>query len=708
MKKVLIIFAALLIGFQLSAQKTKAVKQAVSKVEPQVVVKPQVDRSKQPLPGPAPVIKIGDFQSFTLDNGLKVFVVENHKVPRVSFNLLLDIDPVYQGDETGFVEFAGELLRRGTISRSKDQIDEAVDMLGADLSTSPDGITARCLTRHHEQLFELMSDIIKNADFKAEELEKIRTQALSNLQAEKDEPDAIAGRISKKLMYGSLHPYGESMTEESAKKVTLDACKGYYNTFFKPNVAYLAIVGDINLDQAKQLVTKYLSDWKMGDVPKAVYPAPKAPAATAVSVVDRPSAVQSTLYVCYPVNLKPGSADDITAKVANTVLGGGSFRLFNNLREKHGWTYGAYSSLNPDKYSGSFIASTEVRNPVSDSAVTEILFEMNKMRKEPVPEEELTMVKNFMNGNFGRALENPATIARFAIQAARFNLPADYFSTYLTKLMAVTPVDIQMMAQKYFRPENAHILVVGNASEIAPKLKAFAKSGEITYYDTDGNIYDPNIKLTPAPDGITAETVINNYVNAVGGLKKIKKIKDLTMNASASMQGQTINFDTYIKSPDKSFMQIGSQGMVFAKQIYNAGKGVNVTPMSNETKPMEAAELASFKEQALVVGEAFYKELGYTCTLLGIEQQRNEDKWYKVLIEIPGTDPQTSYFDVNTGLKVKTEMKGSYTSFSDYREVNGVKFPYTMQSSMEGQAFTITVNNATANTKISDDLFKIE
>lgn len=708
MKKIIIIFAAFLIGFQLSAQKTKVVKQAVPKVESQIVVKPQLDRSKQPLPGPAPVIKIADFQSFTLDNGLKVFVVENHKVPRVSFNLLLDIDPVFQNGETGFVDFAGDLLRRGTFTHSKDQIDEAIDMLGADLSTSSDGITARCLTRHYEQLFELMSDIIKNADFKSEELEKIRTQALSNLQAEKDEPDAIAGRISKKLMFGSMHPYGESMTEESVKKVTLDACKNYYNTFFKPNVAYLAIVGDINLEQAKQLVTKYLSDWKSGDVPKTNYPAPKAPMTSTVSMVDRPSAVQSTIYVCYPVNLKPGSSDDITAKVANTVLGGGSFRLFNNLREKHGWTYGAYSSLNSDKYAGSFIASTEVRNPVSDSAVTEILAEMNKMRKELVPDLELTMVKNYMNGNFGRALENPATIARFAIQAARFNLPADYFSTYLTKLMAVTPADIQMMSQKYFRPENAHILVVGNAAEIAPKLKGFVKTGEITYYDTDGNIYDPNIKLTPAPDGITAETVLNNYVNAVGGLKKIKKIKDITMNASATMQGQTINFDTYIKAPDKSFMQIGSMGMVFAKQIYNSGKGVNVSPINNETKPMEAAELANFKEQALVVGEAYYNELGYTCTLLGIEQQRNDDKWYKVLIEIPGTDPQTSYFDVNTGLKVKTEMKGSYTIYSDYREINGVKFPFSMQSSMDGQAFTIVVNNATANTKISDDLFKVE
>lgn len=708
MKKILIIFAALLIGFQLSAQKTKVVKNAAPKVEPQVVVKPQVDRSKQPLPGPAPVIKIGDFQSFTLDNGLKVFVVENHKVPRVSFNLLLDIDPVFQNDETGFVDFAGDLLRRGTSSRSKDQIDEAVDMLGADLSTSADGITARCLTRHYEQLFELMSDIIKNSDFKSEELEKIRTQALSNLQAEKDEPDAIAGRISKKLMFGSIHPYGQSMTEESAGKVTLESCKLYYETYFKPNVAYLAIVGDINLEQAKQLVSKYLSDWKSGDVPKAMFPMPKAPPSTTVSIVDRPSAVQSTIYVCYPVNLKPGSADDITARVANTVLGGGSFRLFNNLREKHGWTYGAYSSLNPDKYAGSFMVSTEVRNPVSDSAVTEILAEMNKMRKEVVPDDELNMVKNFMNGNFGRALENPATIARFAIQAARFNLPADYFSNYLTKLMAVTPADIQMMSQKYFRPENAHILVVGNAAEVAPKLKNFAKSGEITYFDTDGNVYDPNIKLTPAPEGMTAETVLNNYVNAVGGLKKIKKIKDLTMNASATMQGQTINFDTYIKAPDKSFMQIGSQGMVFAKQIYNNGIGTNISPMGGEKKPMEAAELANFKEQALVVGEAFYKELGYTCTLLGIELQKNEDKWYKVSIEIPGADPQVSYFDVETGLKVKTEMKGSYTIYSDYRDINGVKFPFSIQSSMDGQAFTIIVNSAMANTKISDDLFKLE
>ncbi len=702
------IIAALLITLPLAAQvsKTKIKAKTVEPV-PTVVFKEVIDRSIRPQAGPAPVIKIGEYQSFELANGLKVFVVENHKIPRLSYSLVLDYDPIFEGEYAGYSDFGGQLMKRGTKTRTKEQIDEAVDMLGANLSTSAGGMNASCLTRHNEALLTIMSDVLLNADFKAGELEKIRTQTLSGLEADKNDPKAISQRVNSVIVYGSNHPYGENISEESVKKITLEKCNEFYKTYFKPNIAYLAIVGDISLEEAKPLVEKYFGSWQKGEVPQAKYPTPKAPSKTTVAIVDRPNSVQSTINVTYPLDLKPGSPDEIKVKLTNSILGGGTFRLFNNLREKHGWTYGAYSSIQPDKLIGKFNASAEVRNPVTDSSFTEILAEMNRLRTEPVPDDELNMVRNYMMGNFGRALENPSTIANFAISTARYNLPKDYYSNYLTTLASITSADVQQTAQKYIRPDNSYLLVVGKAEDIAPKLKKFSKSGDVLYYDIDGKQYDPSKKLKPAPEGLTADQVISNYVKAIGGVKKLKKVKDVTLNAEASMQGQTINFDTYYKAPDKLLIQIGSGAMVFAKQIYNKGKGMSSSPMSGETKPIEGDELAGMKENALIFPEMNYAALGYTSQLLGIEEQKDQTQLYKVQVNKGGDKKDMDYYDVKTGLKVRSESKQGTVEYSDYKAVDGIMFPFGLTQSMGPQTFKLTVTSVKMNSKLKDDFFEI-
>ncbi len=703
--KIISIIAALIITLPLAAQ-VKKVKKAIPAVIP--VAAPALDRSIRPQAGPAPLIKIGEYESFELAHGLKVFVVENHKIPRLSYSLVLDKDPVYEGDLAGYSDFTGQLMRTGTTTRTKDQIDEQVDMLGASLNTSAEGMSASCLTRHNESLLAIMSDVLMNSTFKPEELEKIRTQSLSALEADKNDPKAISQVVNSVLVYGSNHPYGLNASEESVKKITLEKCNDYYHTYFKPNVAYLAIVGDITLTEAKPLVEKYFGGWQSGDVPKANYATPKAPAKTTVAIVDRPNSVQSTINVTYPVDLKPGSPDEIKVKLTNSILGGGTFRLFNNLREKHGWTYGAYSSLQSDKLIGKFNATAEVRNPVTDSSFTEILSEMGRIRSEPVPDDELNMVRNFMMGNFGRSLENPSTVANFAINTARYNLPKDYYSTYLTKLAALTSVDVQLTAQKYIRPDNAYLLVVGKAEDLVPKLRKFAKSGEVLYYDIEGKQYDPSKKLKPAPAGITADQVINNYITAIGGVKKLKKIKDATINAGASMQGMPISFDLYYKAPDKMLLQIGSGAMVFAKQIYNAGKGISSSPMSGETKAMEDDELSGMKEQAMIFPEMYYATLGYTIELLGIEEQKDQKQYYKVQVNKGGDRKDTDYYDVQTGFKMRSESKEQLTDFSDYKAVDGIMYPYAMTQNMGQQTINFVVSSIKLNSKLKDDLFEIK
>ena len=211
----------------------------------------QVDRSKMPVSGPAPEINIGDYESFELPNGLKVFVVENHKLPRVVFSMILNREPIMEKEHTGYISIAGQLLRTGTTNRTKDQLDEDIDFIGGTLSASSTGVFAYSLKKHSETIFEIMSDVILNPAFEQSELDKIKKQTISGIKSSEDRPSAISANVRKVLLYGKDHPYGELETEETVSTITLEMCKNYYDTYFHPNIAYMAVVGDITKDEVE-------------------------------------------------------------------------------------------------------------------------------------------------------------------------------------------------------------------------------------------------------------------------------------------------------------------------------------------------------------------------------------------------------------------------------------------------------------------------
>ncbi|MCX7798688.1 MAG: insulinase family protein [Melioribacter sp.] len=670
----------------------------------------QLDRTKLPQPGPAPEVKIGEYHSFELPNGLKVFVVENHKLPRVTFNLYIDIDPILEGKNIGYVTATGELLRTGTKTRTKDKIDEEIDFIGAELSTSSRGITASGLEKHKEKILEIMSDITLNANFKQEELDKIKKQMISALAVSKDEPNAIASRVRSVLMYGKNHPYGETETEESINSITLEMCKRYYDTYFCPNKAYLAIVGDITLSKAKSLVQKYFGKWQRKEIPQSFYETPKPPSINKICLVDRPNSVQSVISICYPVELKIGSEDEIKASVMNLILGGSATgRLFMNLRESKGYTYGSYSNLKSDPLVGSFLAYTQVRNNVTDSAITEIIKEMKRIRNEKVSEEELQKAKNYLAGEFIRSLENPATIAQFAINIARFNLPKDYYKNYLKNLAAVTTDDILEMAKKYIKPNNAYILVVGNGQEISENLLNLSITGRIEYYDVFGNQYDPSLKKLPA--GLTVEQVLSKYIDAIGGREKIANVKDRVIKLSGSTQGLNISVTLSQKYPNK-LMQFIDAGIFQQKTIFNGEKGI--VESMGQTQEITGEQLSALKSQAI---DAIldYSKYGIKPELIGIENINGKDA-YKVILTSTEGHKATNYYDVETGLLIRTVSnvttpQGSFSQtmdMSDYREVQGIKYPFKYIQSFGPQSIELTVTSIEVNTGLPDSLFELK
>ncbi len=693
MKKIIfLLFAGLILAFNLNAQ---------------------LDRTQPPKPGPAPVINIGDYNLFTLSNGLKVIVVENHKTPVISWQLTLDVDPVMEGEHKGFVDLAGQLLRTGTKNRSKQQIDEEVDFIGASLSTFSTGIFGSSLTRHKEKLLELMSDVLLNPAFPQEELDKMITQSVSGLTSQESDANSMVDNMINSVVYGSSHPYGEVVTKESLGSVTREHITNYYNTWFRPNTAYLVIVGNITTKEAKNLAGKYFKDWKKGDVPNSNYASPHPPQVNKVAFANRDGAVQSVLAVSYPIDLKPGSPDAIKASVMNSVLGGGVFsgRLMQNLREDKAYTYGARSSLSSDKLTGSFTARTEVGNNVTDSALVEILYEMDRLVKEPVDQKSLDLVKNFMNGNFARSLESPRTIANFALNIERYKLPKDYYKTYLEKLAAVTVEDVSAMAAKYIKPENAWIIVGGNKDEVSPKLKRFSQGGEILFFDA----YGRRTENTDAaiPSDMTAEKVIENYINAIGGEARLSEITDLVIKMSAEMQGMTIEMESNQKAPGKILLTTSMGGNVLQKQVFDGERGM-VSAMGQNME-LSGKQLSDMKMQAKLNLEMEYKSLGFGLKLLDPDNIDGKPV-YKVQITSPEGTVKTEFFDVTTGLKVRTvssqdTQMGPMTitvNYGDYREVANVKFPFAITQQMGPQAIDLKVLSVELNSGISDDLFKID
>ncbi|KAA3440558.1 insulinase family protein [Rufibacter hautae] len=663
-----------------------------------------------PPAGPAPTIELGQYEFFTLSNGLKVYVVENHKLPTVAMSLVLDRAPVLEGEKAGLTGAAGYLMRTGTTTRTKDQLDEQIDFIGASLNTTSTGFSASGLKKHFPKLLELTADVVLRPKFTQEELDKFKKQMASSLASSKDDPATMEENVQQALLFGKSHPYGEVVTEKTVENITLADAQQYYNTYFRPNIGYLAIVGDITAKDAKKLVKEYFGKWKKADVKQNTYPAPAPLAANQVAIVDRPNSVQSNISVTYAVDLKPGSPDAIAASLMNNILGGSFARLDANLREKHAYTYGSNSSLVSDRLMGRFSAFASVRNTVTDSAFTQITYEMNRLRKEPVPNEELQKVKNMIIGSFARSLENPLTVAMFAINTARYNLPKDYYANYLKNVAAVTPADIQRVAQQYLQPEKAYLVAVGNAREITDKLKRFNGNQPVAYFNAFGEKTDAPMASLPA--GVTVQTVLASYINAIGGKANVEKVKDLTIKRTMNVPGAQLAVTVQQKGADKSLLTVSYGPNEINRVTINGTRGAILT--QGQTKEMTPTEL---QDQKLDNWLSFlnYDKLGVKLALNQVEKVDGREA-YKLELTLPSGKKSFHYFDKETGLKVRevaTEQTSvgtanQTTDFKDYREVNGIKFPHQIDLHIGSQVVSSTVNSVEINKNLKDDVFKLK
>ena len=597
------------------------------------------DRSQAPEPAPAKKIEIGSYDSFTLPNGLEVFVVEDKEAARVSFQLsLLKNGPLMEGDLAGIGSITAELMENGTKNRSATDLEDEIDFIGANLQSFDGGIFGSSLKKYQDNLLELMSDVLLNPSFPQDKLEKIKKRRMSNLLANLDDPNVISGKVVRDANYSRDHPYGEQTTASTISHIDQNKCMEHYRNYYKPNAGYLVMVGNISLEEAKAAANKYFAGWKKGEVNSNEDVAGGiVPSSNKVLLVDREESKQSVINITYPVNdLKPGTDEAITASVMNSILGGGNARLFNNLREDKGYTYGASSRLSSDEFVGSFRASASVRNEVTSDAITEFLNEMNRIRDEEVPQEELDFTINKVAGSFARSLESPQTIANFAINTARYDLPADYYQTYLQRLKEITPADIQASAKKYIKPDQANIVVVGKGEEISGALSEF---GEVVNYTKEGELIESVDLGSLSIENTTQEEIIQNYITAIGGADKVRGINTMLMKCSS----QSGEFNMARKGPDKAVNSlINGDKLVFQTKL-NGEKASMVS--QNGTRPMDLLTIKKMKYASRVHEEVFYGDANWKFKFkLKDVEEVNGKACYKMQVTAPSGDKMTKYY----------------------------------------------------------------
>ncbi|KQT25941.1 peptidase M16 [Chryseobacterium sp. Leaf405] len=660
----------------------------------------KIDLNAMPKPGPTPAINIAKPKTFQLSNGLTVMVVENNKLPRVSASLSMDRPPYFEGPVVGVSEIMAEQFENGTTNMSKDNFNKKVDYLGANLNFNSGGAAANSLSKYFPEVLGLMADAIINPKFSAKEIEDSKERAIEGLKSEEKNASSIAGKVSNALMYGKNTSRGEFETVESINKIQLSDVQNIYKKYYAPDNAYLVVVGDVKFDKVKPLIEKAFSGWKKSNTPiSQVEPASNV-AKTEIDVVDVPSAVQSVVSLNNLNTLKMKDANYFPATIANYILGGGGeARLFMNLREKNGFTYGAYSNMSASKYSPQFSASASVRNEVTDKAVKEFMNELNGI--STVKPEELENAKAKLKGSFIMSLEQPATIARFALNQKVQDLPADFYTNYLKSIDKVTAADVSNAVKTTILPNQSRIFIAGKASDISEGLEKLGYP--VKYFDKEANpVAKPSTQKVDAT--VTVASIADKYITAIGGKANLAKISSYSMTASMSMQGQNIDFKIIKAQGGKELTTVTAMGQTVQKQVFDGKTGYS--EQMGQKVPMKPEQIAeNLKNTELFDELGFAKSADYKVA--GIEKINGEDSY-----AIKG-DNTTYYYSVKTGLKtgetktVKAQGQEMTvpTTFSNYKDVAGVKMPYTINVSQMGMDMTMEVKSIEVN-QAKDSDFK--
>lgn len=668
----------------------------------------QIDRSTPPKSGPTPEINLGKPYTFELKNGLQVLVVTDKKLPTVSFSLDLDNPPMLEGDKAGVQSLTSSIMGKGTTGMSKEEFNEKVDFLGASVFVNVNGGYAYALSKYTDEVFKMFVDAAMMPNFTQKELDFEKSQLIEGIKSGENSAAAIAGRVTSALAYGKDHAAGEFATEESINSVTLDDVKTFYNNYFVPTRGYLVISGDIEGKDAKKLVKKHMKNWDDKMAPVSELPAVVDVDERQINFIDVPNAVQTELAVIMVSDLKMNNPDYYAAVVTNYLLGGSFGSYLNmNLREKNGYTYGARTSLGTGRdYKSTFRATAKVRNEVTDSAVVETFNEIKRIRETFVEDEALANAKAKFLGSFIMQSEDKSVVADRAVRIKTMDLPDDFYKNFIKNINAVTKEDVKRVANKYIDPSKARIVLVGKAGDVLENLEKMKIDGQpvkVKFFDKMANPTErPSTVEIPA--GLTVNTVLDDYIKAIGGKEVVSKVKSTDMFATFTIPQGDLVLD--IKKTDKGQLAqtIKMGGATMQRKTYSNGKGKMMA--MGQSQDLEGDELALVASEAILFPELTAQD---QAELLGAERMGDSNVY-----AVKWSDSITRYYDTETHLLVAEETSAetpqgpvsTMLKFQNYKEVQGVMYPMMLVQDMMGQTFKFEVKDMKVNSGLKDSDFE--
>ena len=682
----------------------------------------QIDRS-MPEAGPAPEIEFKEPYTTKLSNNLTLMVVVNDKLPTASATLIIDNPPILEGDKSGVKDLVTSNMGKGNKFQSKDEFIEEKDFMGSFISYNSSGGSISSLSRYFERTMTMFAQGALYPIFSDEEFEKEKTKLTEALKIDEKNAASIARRVENIVAYKKDHPRSEYTTEASVSNINITDIDNFYKSYFKPNNAYLVVIGDVNLEGTIALSKKLFEDWKysneldkmFGEGSINDFEEPEVSDKTTIHIVDVPNATNVEISFQNIINRKTSDSDYFSGTVANRVLGAGpESRLFSVIREEKGFAYGAYSGLpTSSKTKTKFVARTTVRTEVADSAIVEMHNQLRIMRDNPITDEELSNVKSGYFGEFAMSIENPITIANQALSIRSENLPEDFYKTFLSNLNTVSKDDVMQSSKKFFLIDNAQIVVTGKINDILDNLESIyldENKIDVIYNNEFGEIIEkPDYSVD---ESVTVENIINKYIDLIGGKDKLEKVESIELkgNANLNMQGQSLVLEFYSlkNNQNQSLNTVTAGGMVVQRSVFNKYQGYNEA--NGQRMPLADSEL----EQA-IINSALFSELNYdfsTIELVGTAIVEDQ-KAYEIKI----TENKTEYYSIESGLKLKEveiqEVDGNQltieTTIKEYEEVDGILIPNEINQVTPALpipgGITIKFNNIKLNVKTSDSDF---
>ena len=682
----------------------------------------QIDRS-MPEPGPAPEIEFKEPYTTKLSNNLTLMVVVNDKLPTASATLIIDNPPILEGDKSGVKDLVTSNMGKGNKFQSKDEFIEEKDFMGSFISYNSSGGSISSLSRYFERTMTMFAQGALYPVFSDEEFEKEKTKLTEALKIDEKNAASIARRVENIVAFKQGHPRSEYTTEASVSSIGITDIENFYKNYFKPNNAYLVVIGDVNLEETISLSKELFENWEystelenmFGEGSVNDFVDPEVSAKTTIHIVDVPNSTNVEISFQNVIDRKTSDTDYFSGTVANRVLGAGpESRLFTVIREEKGYAYGAYSGLpTSSKSKTKFVGRTTVRSEVADSTIVEMHNQLKIMRDSPITDEELSNVKSGYFGEFAMSIENPITIANQALSIRSENLPEDFYKTFLSNLNKVSKDDVIESSKKFFLIDNAQIVVTGKINEIIDNLENIYLDDDkidVVYHDEFGNITEkPDYSVD---ENVSVESIVTNYIDLIGGKDKLEKVESIEIkgNANLNMQGQSFVLEFYSlkNNQNQSLSTVTAGGMVVQKSVFNKYQGYN--EVNGQRMPLTDSEL----EQA-IINSALFSELNYDFSAIELIGTSNVDD--QKVYEIKITDNKTEYYSIESGLKLKevetTEVEGNVisveTTIKEYEEVDGIMIPSEINQITPGLpipgGITINFNTIKLNVKTSDSDF---